>query len=187
MIQRRSWLAKGLAGIALAQLLAGCGEAAENAASSAPDSAVVDTADILPPDTEAALSSRLSKYWDGTGNAVVVASVTSLDGKTIDAYAFDLFNEWGIGDSKDNRGLLVLVAPGDRRVRIEVGCGLEEVITNAVAKDVIDKDMIPEFKAGDLERGTLAGVDALIERLGDTKTPGKPVSPICKANLEKAA
>ena len=83
--------------------------------------------------------------------------------------------------------MLVLVAPNDRKVRIEVGCGLESVITNDEAAEVIAKDMIPEFKQGDMAGGTLAGVDALVERLGETRKPGPPVSPICKAHMKEAA
>ena len=184
MKPRWSWPASGLAGILLAQTLAGCGHAAEP---SHPEVAVVDEADILTPTAEAKLDQRLTKFWNDTGNAVVVVSVTSLKGETIEKYAFDLFNQWGIGSSKDNRGLLVLVAPNDRKVRIEVGCGLESVITNDEAAEVIAKDMIPEFKQGDMAGGTLAGVDALVERLGETRKPGPPVSPICKAHMKEAA
>ena len=183
----RSWLAKGVAGIALASLVAGCGQAAEASARDVPDSPVVDRADILPAAMEAALDKRLTDYWKDTGNALVVVSVSSLDGKTVEKYAFDLFKEWGIGDAKTDRGLLLLVAPNERKVRIEVGCGLESVITNDEAAEVIREDITPRYRQGDLAGGTLAGVDRLIDELAVAPTEGRPLSPICKADLEKTA
>jgi uncharacterized protein len=171
----------------LAQSLAGCGQpAAETVGLQRPDGPVLDSANILPAATEAALDKRLRDYVASSGNALIVVSVTSLDGKTIDQYAYDLYNEWGIGDAKTNRGLLVLVAPYDRQVRIEVGCGVESVITNEAAKQVIEENMIPEFKTDDLEGGTLAGVDALVARLDAGRDFG-PVSPKCVENMKKAA
>lgn len=182
-----SWLARGVAGSLLASLLAGCGQAAAPQAHDVPDHPVVDKADILPAAEETALDKRLTKYWKDTGNALVVASVPSLEGKTIEDYASNLFNSWGIGDRNTDRGLLLLVAPNERRVRIEVGCGLESVITNDEAAEVIREDIVPRYKHGDLASGTLAGVDRLIDELATPPTEGLPVSPICKANLEKAA
>lgn len=150
---------------------------------------MLDEADILPASDEAALNQRLTQYWSKSGNALVVVSVTSLDGQSIDDYAFDLFNDWGIGDAATNRGLLLLVAPNQRKVRIEVGCGLEGRITNDVAASIIDDDILPEYRAGNLEAGTLAGVNALIEELAApaSSNDNNRTSPICKARANKAA
>jgi uncharacterized protein len=182
--QRRPRLAIGLAGCVLAQSLAGCGAAADQAAPATP---VVDSADILPPTDEASLNGKLTDYWKASGNALVVISVPSLEGKTIEQYAFDLFNERGVGDAKRGRGLLLLVAPNERQLRIEVGCGLEGVITDEEAAAVIRDDITPRFRTGDLAGGTIAGVDALIEELAKPPTSGPPVSPICKENRKEAA
>lgn len=151
-----------------------------------PDGPVLDQANILRPEEEATLDSHLRSYWDSTGTAIVVASVKSLDGRDIDSYATALFNRWGIGDARTNRGLLVLVAPNEQQVRIEVGCGLEIPITNDVAGEIIEKDMIPLFKTGDLQGGTLAGVQSLEKRLDASKERGS-TSPICTEHTRKAA
>lgn len=184
MIPRWSWSARGLAAILLAQSLAGCDHAAEP---HRPDSPVVDKADILPPSSETTLDTRLRRFWNDTGNAVVVVSVNSLDGQTIEQYAFDLFNSWHIGSKTDNRGILVLVAPNERKVRIEVGCGLESILTDKIAATVISDQMLPHFRENDMAGGTLAGADALMGRLADIREAGSPVTPICKENQKEAA
>jgi uncharacterized protein len=180
---RRPRLAIGLAGLALVQSLAGCGAAEEQAAPATP---VVDSADILPAAEEAALNRKLTDYWKESGTALVVFSVPSLEGKTIEKYAFDLFNERGIGDADTDRGLLLLVAPNERELRIEIGCGLEAVITNQEAASVIE-DVTPIFRRGDIPGGTIAGVDALIEELAKPPISGPPISPICKEHMKEAA
>lgn len=147
---------------------------------------MVDKADILPPSSETTLDTRLRRFWNDTGNAVVVVSVNSLDGQTIEQYAFDLFNHWGIG-AKDNRGILLLVAPNERKVRIEVGCGLESILTDEIAATVISDQILPHFRESDLAGGTLAGADALMARLADIREAGSPVTPICKENQKEAA
>lgn len=170
--------------ICLALALAGC--SAPGTAQGVPTGPVVDAADILPADDEALLDRHLRAYWQDHRTAIVVASVSSLGANTIEQVALDTFNTWGIGSANDNRGLLVLVAPAERQVRIEVGCGLESVITDDVAKHVIEDDMIPHFRTGDYVRAVDAGVDALAERLADSAAAG-PVSPTCVAIMKKAA
>jgi uncharacterized protein len=166
--------------------LAGCADA--HAYPPRPDGPVLDLANVFPAKDEAMLDKRLTDYWRETGNVLVVVSVDSLGGQSIDDFAFGLFDQWGIGDAKSNRGLLVLVAPTERKVRIEVGCGLEGIITDDVAKNIIEADMIPNYKQGDLEAGTLAGVDALIENLKSraANDSGRH-TPACKAKAKEAA
>lgn len=147
---------------------------------------VIDTADILPVDDEALLDRHLRDYWRQYETAIVVASVQSLDGQSIEEFALDMFNSWGIGDARTNRGLLILVAPTERQVRIEAGCGLEAVITADVAKNIIEAEMIPNFRAGDYVGAVEAGVDALAEKLADNPEYG-PDSPACLALMKKAA
>ena len=98
-----------------------------------PDGPVPDQADVLPAADEAALSQRLTAYYRRSGNAIVVATIKSLDGNSVENYANALYNEWGIGDARTDRGVLLLLAPNDRQARIEVGCGLEGTVTNGVA------------------------------------------------------
>jgi uncharacterized protein len=151
-----------------------------------PAGPVLDEADLLPADAEALLDARLRDYWKRTHTALAVVSVNSLGGKSIEHFSLDLAKQWNIGDSENLRGLLVLVAPNERRVRIEVSCGLENVITDVFAGQVIRDDMTPKFKQGLLDQGTLAGVDALIERLDAGANPA-PVSDSCRSIMRNAA
>lgn len=149
-------------------------------------SQVVDDAGMFAPPQKADLDRQLQAYWAQTRTAIVVASIPSLQGQPINDIAYRLYNGWGIGDRTTMRGLLVLVAPNDRQVRIEVGCGLELVITDTVARDIIEQDMVPRFKAGDMAGGTVSGVDALITAVDHGKDSG-PVSDACRALMKKAA
>jgi uncharacterized protein len=151
-----------------------------------PDGPVLDLADILPAEDEATLGRHLRAYFNATGNALVVVSVVSLDGETIEHYATGLFNQWGIGDARTGHGLLVLVAPAERRVRIEVGCGLEAALPNDAAGAVIARDMLPRYRSGDLRGGTLAGVASLEQRLASARATG-PTSPACTHMMKEAA
>jgi uncharacterized protein len=150
---------------------------------------VLDLADILPAEDEAALDARLRRLWDETGDALVVISVDSLSGRSIEDFATDLFNTWGIGNDETDRGLLILVAPNQRQVRIEVGCGLESTITDELASDIIQQQMIPRFSEGELSAGTRLGADALIRRLALPKPANDsgPHSEACKAKARDAA
>ncbi|ANU08399.1 TPM domain-containing protein [Paraurantiacibacter namhicola] len=146
-----------------------------------PDGPVLDAADILPPEVEAQLDDRLRAWFDETDNALVVVSVTSLENRSIEKFAFDTFNTWGIGDSETDRGLLLLIAPNERMVRIEVGCGFEKVITNDIAAAIIADDILPHMRKGDLAAGTLGGVKALTATTdARISLAGIPSSPICK-------
>jgi uncharacterized protein len=167
-----------------ALLLAACSDPGR--ADDVPSGPVIDTADILPAGEEAELDRRLRNYWDAEATAIVVTSVESLEGKTIEQAALDIYNGWGIGDADTNRGLLILVAPRERQVRIEVGCGLESVITDAVAGEIIQNDMIPLLKANEFPAAVETGVDGVMARLIDSHDAG-PISPICIERMKKAA
>jgi len=151
-----------------------------------PNGPILDEADILPASQEATLDAHLRGYFQQTGNAIVLVSVTSLNGQKLEPFATDLYNRWGIGDARTNRGLLVLVAPNERKVRIEVGCGLEAAVPDLTASEIIQRDMLPAFREGNLERGTLAGLDALEKRLAATTARG-PTSEICKCLMGVAS
>lgn len=147
---------------------------------------VLDEAELIPDEAEAALDRRLRDYWERNRTAVVVATVDSLGGEPIERFSLRLAEEWGIGDPENKRGLLLLVAPNERRVRIEVSCGLEGVISDVVAGRVIRNHIIPRFKEGALNEGTLAGVDALIEQL-DTGADAASARDYCSSDMRQAA
>lgn len=149
----------------------------------------MDGADILPADEEKKLDLRLRELNERTGDALVVVSVRSLAGESVERYATSLFNTWGIGDACTDRGLLVLVAPNERKVRIEVGYGFETIVTDEIAAEIISTDMLPLYRDGDLSAGTLSGVDALLERISSPQAandPG-PHTQACKDQAKEAA
>lgn len=126
---------------------------------------VVDAAEILSPEFERGLASNLAQLEEQTLVQFVVATTSSLNGYDIDTYALDLGNAWGLGDHKRNDGLLLLVAPNERRVRISVGLGLETAITNEEAQIIIDTDILPQFRQSNYEDGIAAGVAGLAREL----------------------
>ncbi len=155
--------------------------------SALPISPVVDAAGIIPADAEAVLDTRLRDYWDEEETAIVVSTVDTLDGRSIEDYSREQFNTWGIGSGLTHRGVLILVAPLEREARIEVGCGLESVLTDDVAQAIMDEDMTPRFAAGDMVEGIEGGVDAIIGALAGSETrPGRG-SPYCVDHMREAA
>ena len=135
---------------------------------------VVDAANILPPDIEAQISARSEAVEKQTGAQLVVATVPSLDGLEIEDYGYRLGRHWGIGQKRQSsangpasgdNGVILLVAPNERRVRIEVGYGLEPTLTDALSNQIIQNDILPPFREGGYARGIEAGVDAVIAQL----------------------
>lgn len=131
----------------------------------ASDGYVLDKADILPDSAEANLNQKLAALQAEAGPQLVVLTVASLDGVPIEKLARETANKAGLGDAGRDDGVLVLVAPAERKVRIAVGAGLEATLTNAECERIIREKMIPLYKMGSLAGGTIAGVDALIEFL----------------------
>ncbi|MEZ5695109.1 MAG: TPM domain-containing protein [Sphingomonadaceae bacterium] len=123
---------------------------------------VVDAADIIATPVEAQLTSQLEQLEADTGVQLVVATTPSLEGKDILVYSVDLARAWGIGDAKRNDGLMLLVAPNEREVRIEVGYGLESTVKDEEADEILQQAVLPEFRKGSFERGIMQGVDRLI-------------------------
>lgn len=134
---------------------------------------VVDDAGILSSSTEYMLTQLLEQEEDSSGNQVLVMTIASLDGETIEACANRLFNRYGIGDKHDNNGVLLLVAYDEHKIRIEVGYGLEPYLTDLTAKHIIDYDITPEFKKGDFDQGTINGVKSILGVIHGTYTPRK--------------
>lgn len=120
---------------------------------------VVDQADVLPPDAERALTDKLAAFQRTTGHQFAVATVPSLQGTSAEDYGNRLFRTWKLGDATRNDGALLLVAPNERRVRIEVGYGLEGDLTDAVSRLIIENAILPRFRAGDIPGGVARGAD----------------------------
>ncbi|MFC3691442.1 TPM domain-containing protein [Chenggangzhangella methanolivorans] len=120
---------------------------------------VVDEANILPPDAEAALVAKLKAFQDKTGHQFAVATVPSLQGTSVEDFGNRLFRDWGLGDKQRNDGALLLIAPNERKVRIEVGYGLEGDLTDAVSRLIIENAILPRFRAGDFPGGIARGAD----------------------------
>jgi uncharacterized protein len=130
-----------------------------------PNGPIGDFADILPAKQEAELDTKLRAFFDVNCIALVVASVSSLQNEAIDRYANRLAKNWEIGDAHSKQGLLLLVAPHERRVRIEISNAVNRVITDADATSIIQDTIVPSFRTGDLASGTIRGADAIITRL----------------------
>ncbi|MEH3062207.1 MAG: TPM domain-containing protein [Methylobacterium radiotolerans] len=131
---------------------------------------VVDAAGILTPEQRGTLEAKLKAHEDKTSDQVVVATVPNLQGTTVEDYANRLFRDWKLGQAKTNNGVLLLVAPSERKVRIEVGYGLEGALTDALSKVIIAGAITPRFKTGDYFGGLDAGVDGILSILaGDAQ------------------
>lgn len=130
-----------------------------------PEGPVLDAAEILPPSEEAALDQRLRAYNQETGRAIVVATVTGLEGLPIDMYAQQLAEQWDIGGAETEEGVLMVVAPNDREIWITTARGVQARLTDVSTGRIVRNTIIPQFKDGNMPAGILAGVEAIIERL----------------------
>jgi uncharacterized protein len=126
---------------------------------------VVDQAAIIPDDQEALLNQKLLGIERDTGRQVAVATIADLQGYDIADYGYRLGRMWGIGAKDKNNGLIVIVAPKDRRMRIEVGYGLEAIVTDGFSSQIVNDRMKPLFRAGDYPGGINAAVDTLAVQL----------------------
>ena len=126
---------------------------------------VVDQAAVIPVATRDAIEAKLRDLEDKSGIQLVVATVKSLQGGDIETFANQLFRTWKLGEARKNNGVLLLVAPTERKVRIEVGYGLEGTLTDALAQVIIASAMVPRFKTNDYPGGIERGVDGIISVL----------------------
>lgn len=126
---------------------------------------VVDAANVLPADQEAALTAKLDALQKDTGRQLIVATIPDLQGYAIEDYGYRLGRAWGVGLKGVDNGAILIVAPADRKVRVEVGYGLTPVLTDAFSSVVIQSQILPAFRAGNLPAGIMAGTDALIAQL----------------------
>jgi len=131
---------------------------------------VVDQANVMTPQSRSDIETKLKNLEDKSGIQLVVATVKSLQGSDIETYANQLFRSWKLGEAKKNNGVLLLVAPAEHKVRIEVGYGLEGTLTDALSSVIIASAIVPRFKAGDFSGGIERGVDGIISVLSGDKT-----------------
>ncbi|WP_309082645.1 YgcG family protein [Chelativorans sp.] len=123
---------------------------------------VVDNADLLDAATEARLIEKLAAFEQKSSDQIVVATIKSLDGEPIEPFANRLFRAWGLGQAGEDNGVLLIVALEDRKMRIEVGYGLEGTLTDLHSKLIIENTMVPAFRAGDFAGGISRAVDDII-------------------------
>ncbi|MDP3719284.1 MAG: TPM domain-containing protein [Acidobacteriota bacterium] len=138
-----------------------------------PDGYVNDFAGVLDAATRARLEQRLKEVEAASSSEVAVATVTSLEGMSVEEYATRLFKEWGVGQEKADNGVLILVAPNDREMRIEVGYGLEGVLPDGLAGEIRDEQFLPRFRDDDYAGGISAGVG----RIADIVEKNQVLSP----------
>ena len=127
---------------------------------------VVDQAGLLSVDDRATLIESLSALQVKTTDQLVVVTLNSLQGTTIEEYGYQLGRQWQIGQKDRDSGVLLIVAAAERKVRIEVGYGLEGTLTDAATRLIIENSILPPFKAGDLASGIKAGAAEIIRALG---------------------
>lgn len=135
---------------------------------------VVDDAHILSDATRQELTARLAALEAKTSRQLVVVTLPTLQGYEISDYGYRLGRAWGIGQARLNNGALFIIAPNEHRTRIEVGYGLEPILTDAMSSFIIQTRVLPAFRKGDFNAGVVAGTDALITQLSlDTSTAEK--------------
>ncbi len=141
---------------------------------------VVDQADLLDDPMERYLTSLSAQHESVTSNQVVIVTLPSLQGTSIEDFGYQLGRHWEIGQAEADNGLLLIVAPNEKKVRIEVGYGLEGVMTDAIARTIIETEILPHFRAGDFQRGVADGAASIIAVLEGTSTY-KPIEPVSTA------
>ena len=153
---------------------------------------VVDDAHLLSAQAQQDLTAKLEDLEAKTGHQMVVATIPDLQGYAVEDYGYQLGRAWGIGDKTRNDGVILLIAPNDRKVRIEVGYGLEPVLTDALTSRIVQAKILPEFRAGNIEQGIVAGAGAVIDQLALPEDEAKAVvaqaarAPVSHSNSNKA-
>ena len=126
---------------------------------------VVDKANILSPQAEAQLTGELAALEQQTGHQLVVATLPDLQGYEIEDYGYQLLRTWGVGRKAEDDGVILIVAPNQKKVRVEVGYGLEPVLTDALSSVIIQTRILPAFRDGRMEAGVVDGTQAIIRQL----------------------
>ncbi|HEX9943219.1 MAG TPA: TPM domain-containing protein [Thermoanaerobaculia bacterium] len=126
---------------------------------------VNDYANLIPPDQRQRIEAKLAQFEQQTGNQVAVLTIDSLDGEDLESYSHKVASTWALGQKGKDNGVLLLVSKGDRKMRIEVGYGLEPVLTDLQTSIIQNEVIIPHFKQGDFGGGIEAGVDAILSTI----------------------
>ena len=126
---------------------------------------VVDNAGLLGQNTKFRLTQLMQQHEQETSNQLVVVTVPDLQGLTIEEYGYQLGRHWQIGQKGKDNGALLIVAPNERKVRIEVGYGLEGALTDALSANIIHTKILPQFRTGDFDGGVTAGVESIISAI----------------------
>jgi len=137
---------------------------------------VVDEAGVLSPQVEAEISAQLAVHEKSTSNQVVVVTLKSLQGYDIADYANRLFRHWALGQKDRNNGVLLIVAPTERKMRIEVGYGLEGTLTDAESHSIIERVLKPPFRKGNYEQGIRAGTGAILAAINGEYQAAPPIT-----------
>lgn len=151
---------------------------------------VVDAANVLPEATKAELTAKLDALQRETNRQLIVATIPDLQGYTLEDYGYRLGRAWGVGLKDVNNGAILFIAPneppGHRGPRLEVGYGLEPVLTDALSFDIIDTKMIPLLKAGQVPEAMTAGADAIVAQLRASPDEAKARTDAAIAAFDKS-
>ncbi|MFD1216250.1 MULTISPECIES: TPM domain-containing protein [Microbulbifer] len=132
---------------------------------------VVDNANLLSQSTRYQLTEMLQQQEKQTSNQIVVVTLPDLQGLTIAEYGYQLGRHWKIGQKDKDNGVLLIVAPAEREVRIEVGYGLEGALTDALSANIIHTKILPQFRTGNFDGGVMAGVESIIAAIKNEYVP----------------
>ncbi len=127
---------------------------------------VHDEAHALQQSTADQLEKSLKAYEDSTSNQIAILIVQSLDGDVLEEYSLRVAEKWKLGQKEKDNGVLLLIAVEDHKMRIEVGQGLEGVLTDALSNRIIRNEIAPEFRRGDFDAGVIAGINGIIKGIG---------------------
>lgn len=146
---------------------------------------VVDQANLLSAEQELDLSSKSAALEQQSGRQFVVATVNSLEGRDIEDYGYRLGRHWGIGREKEDDGVILLVAPNEKKVRIETGYGAEGFLPDILAGRIIRNTILPRFRDGDMAGGITAGADAILSQM--SLPPDQARETVARAQAQEAA
>jgi uncharacterized protein len=137
---------------------------------------VHDLANVLSPQTVQNLEYQLKLHQDSTGNQIAILVISTLNGESLEEYSLRVaHDEWKLGSEKNDNGALLLIVVEDRKMRIEVGQGLEGVLTDALCSQIIRNEMAPEFRRGDYDAGVLLAINAIVQAIAGEYTAEQTV------------
>jgi uncharacterized protein len=147
-----------------------------------PKGYINDFAGMISKESTKSLEDQLSEYEKQTTNEIAVVTVKTIGGKTIEDYSIALAEKWKVGKENKDNGVILLIAKEEKKIRIEVGYGLEATLTDGEAKQIIDQEISPRFKSDDFAGGIQAGVNSIIAAIDGTYVPGQS-SPVNSEGL----